>query len=265
MMMRTKAVPHGGVLLENIKEVSEEELDEKLREGIPEWRKEKYSAAWLHLEMEDMRLAPIAAKHGFRFHRAKGHTAVMYNWLREDLPDKVPVFGNHQVGCGAFVLNEKNELLLIKEKTSKRDRWKMPGGLLDCKESMHQGVCREVFEETGIKASFESVLAFWQRIINEDLSDIYMVCRLCAEGDQEIKFDEQEIRDATWMPVAEYLESHHHPVLRTVLKKSFSARRSSDLNPAQPFVPLFELRKQGLQVYDGAPEFDSYFAAKRKQ
>ena len=64
-----------------------------------------------------------------------------------------------------MVFNEKNEILLVKEAHAKVERWKMPGGLCDPGESMADAVKREVWEETGIRANFQSVLAFWQRTL----------------------------------------------------------------------------------------------------
>lgn len=87
-------------------------------------------------------------------------------------------------GVGGFVVNEAKEVLVVKEKTGPATNiWKIPGGIVDagtcslyfflfcCSvismlrsvgEDIHQAVVREVFEETGIKCDFVSILGFRQ-------------------------------------------------------------------------------------------------------
>lgn len=53
----------------------------------------------------------------------------------------------HIVSAAAIVLNEKNELLLIK---GPRRGWEMPGGQVEEGESLTDAVIRETKEESGI-------------------------------------------------------------------------------------------------------------------
>lgn len=57
------------------------------------------------------------------------------------------------VGCGAFIVNEKNEVLLMKRgKNSKNNVgcWTIPGGAVEFNETFHNAVKREIFEELGL-------------------------------------------------------------------------------------------------------------------
>lgn len=57
---------------------------------------------------------------------------------------------NFRIGAGGFVLNDKNEVLVIKEKHGPAKHiWKVPGGRVDPGEEICDAVVREVLEETG--------------------------------------------------------------------------------------------------------------------
>jgi 8-oxo-dGTP pyrophosphatase MutT (NUDIX family) len=52
---------------------------------------------------------------------------------------------------------------VISEKYESGVRWKIPGGLVDRGEDLPTAAVREVFEETGIKSEFVSLLCFRHR------------------------------------------------------------------------------------------------------
>jgi ADP-ribose pyrophosphatase YjhB (NUDIX family) len=60
------------------------------------------------------------------------------------------------VGCDVFVLNENQELLLIKR--ADNGFWALPGGTQDFGESAAQTAVRECFEETGYEVRLEALL-----------------------------------------------------------------------------------------------------------
>ena len=54
------------------------------------------------------------------------------------------------VGCGAFIINDQNELLLQqRNKSPEKEYWSIPGGKVEMFETFDQAVKREVKEETG--------------------------------------------------------------------------------------------------------------------
>lgn len=81
------------------------------------------------------------------------------------------------IGVGGMVINSKDEILVVQEKFGFA-QWKLPGGRaiylnpnktyltpwslgnVDPNEGLVDAVIREVFEETGIKTEFKSVIAF---------------------------------------------------------------------------------------------------------
>ena len=72
-------------------------------------------------------------------------------------------------------------------------------------EHIVKGAIREVFEETGIRTRFESLVCFrhWHEY-RFGKSDIYFVCRL-SPLNLDISMQVEEIEECRWMPVDEYL------------------------------------------------------------
>ena len=57
----------------------------------------------------------IAASKGFSFHHTKGKLLMMTKWLDKERESKLPGFATHYCGVGGFVMNECDEVLIIKD------------------------------------------------------------------------------------------------------------------------------------------------------
>lgn len=55
----------------------------------------------------------------------------------------------HSVSVAAVVTNDQGEVLVIQRQDT--GAWQLPGGILEQYESIHDGVRREVHEETGLR------------------------------------------------------------------------------------------------------------------
>ena len=58
------------------------------------------------------------------------------------------------VACGGVVINDNDEVLLVK---NHRSGWAFPGGQVEVGENLTDALVREIFEETGITVSVEEV------------------------------------------------------------------------------------------------------------
>jgi len=71
------------------------------------------------------------------------------------------------VGCGAIIINDNNEVLLLKRSENSRTEpgtWSRPGGAVEYGESLKQAVEREVFEETNVKVEVIRFLEITENI-----------------------------------------------------------------------------------------------------
>jgi 8-oxo-dGTP pyrophosphatase MutT (NUDIX family) len=182
----------------------------QLQDSLNYWASNNYRLVWLKVPIEKAAFVPVAVAAGFVFH----HAEAGYVMLTRQLVAGAFVPGNasHTIGAGAVVINQSRQLLVVVEKYHAKDRpnfYKMPGGMLNPGEHLVEGAMREVYEETGIRTRFESVACFrHQHGGLHGKSNIYFVCRL-SPLNEEIVIDPDEIAEARWMPVEDYLSADH--------------------------------------------------------
>lgn len=75
------------------------------------------------------------------------------------------------VGCGALIVNDKNETLLIKRTSKSQNEagfWSKPGGTVEFNEKVEDAIIREIKEELGIDIKLIRPLGFTNHILNSD-------------------------------------------------------------------------------------------------
>ncbi|XP_064637293.1 nucleoside diphosphate-linked moiety X motif 6-like [Lineus longissimus] len=183
-----------------------EDFQDILSTSLQSWQDSGKRGIWLKVPIMSSHFIPVAATEGFTFHHADPNHSILTKWLDTSSPNKLPKPASHQVGCAGFVFREDTkEVLVVKEKNRRMVMWKFPGGVSDLGENIGDTAEREVFEETGVKAEFQSVLGFRQQHLQPGAfgrSDFYFVCRL-----RPLTFDlipcRDEISACRWMPIAE--------------------------------------------------------------
>lgn len=97
------------------------------------------------------------------------------------------------VGIGGFIVNDKNELLLLKrKKPPEAGYWNIPGGRVEFGETLEKAVAREVKEETDLDVEVLSVLGFVNHIIKEENAHWVAIHFLCRIIDGQVKITEPE-------------------------------------------------------------------------
>ncbi|KAL3521811.1 hypothetical protein ACH5RR_014645 [Cinchona calisaya] len=198
---------HGGVIVEMTLDPLDPSLFVSLlNASIAQWKIQGKKGVWIKLPIELAHLVEPAVKAGFYYHHAEPKYLMLVHWL-PGTTNSLPSNASHRVGIGAFVINEKNEVLVVQEKSGKfrgTGIWKLPTGVVEEGEDICDAAVREVKEETGIDAKFVEILAFRQS--HESFfgkSDLFFVCML-QPFSFDIQLQEAEIEAAQWMPFEEY-------------------------------------------------------------
>ena len=75
------------------------------------------------------------------------------------------------VGCGALIINDKNEALLVKRGVKSKNEvgvWSKPGGAVEFGEKVEDAVRREIKEELGVNIELSKFLGFTNHIIKSE-------------------------------------------------------------------------------------------------
>ncbi|XP_068181918.1 nucleoside diphosphate-linked moiety X motif 6 [Antennarius striatus] len=186
-------------------DISESSFCRMLHESLLQWKAEGKVAVWLRVPISLSRCAAAASTHGFTFHHAQGDHAVLTLWLGQG-ESRLPGFATHQVGVAGAVVDEPNgKVLVVQDRNKTINAWKFPGGLSDPRENIGDTAVREVFEETGIRSEFRSLLSIRQQHNHPGafgMSDMYIICRLSPLS-YDIHFCTQECLRCEWLDLTQ--------------------------------------------------------------
>jgi 8-oxo-dGTP diphosphatase len=93
--------------------------------------------------------------------------------------------GRHSVSVAAVVTDDQGRALLIQRRDNRR--WEAPGGVLELAESIHDGLRREVREETGLDVEPAALTGVYK---NMNLGVVNLVFRCTVLGGRLTENDE---------------------------------------------------------------------------
>jgi len=178
---------------------------------------------WVTFSLDNAHLIGIASNHAFTFHNCGEDYVMMVKKLTPN--PIIPTAPTHTLGVGVVVINEKNEILLIKERFSNIG-YKLPGGHIDLGEKIETAVCREVLEETGIIVEFESIITLSSFHPHQfGKGNIYILCNAKPKSEIINIQDIDEILEAKWMNVDEFLaDVDTFEYVKKIIESSFSTK-----------------------------------------
>lgn len=93
--------------------------------------------------------------------------------------------GRHSVSVAAVITDDQGRALLIQRRDN--HRWEAPGGVLELAESIHDGLRREVREETGLDVEPAALTGVYK---NMNLGVVNLVFRCTVLGGRLTENDE---------------------------------------------------------------------------
>uniref|UniRef100_A0A914C0N2 Nudix hydrolase domain-containing protein n=1 Tax=Acrobeloides nanus TaxID=290746 RepID=A0A914C0N2_9BILA len=213
---------YGGILLDSshFRNITADSARAVLETSIQSWRKDDVRGIWFHVDIQDSWWVPILTEHGFQFHHAQPTHVMLTKWIPTSRPSSLPLYPFTSIGVGGIVVNEKGEILLMKEQRGIYLGWKFPGGSGDPGEEIYETATREVLEETGVETEFVCLLTFRHSLTYRypKTADIYFLCVLKPkdEGNITPKPCQHETADCRWfsreeinkLPNEEFHEFH---------------------------------------------------------
>src|ERR1700704_5484512 len=107
---------------------------------------------------------------------------------------------NPLVGVGAVVIQDNRILLIRRGHAPLLGEWSLPGGVLECGETLREATVREAREETGLIVETGELLGGYERVIRSNDRRVryhyVLIVFLCqpVAGDLQAGSDASEVR-----------------------------------------------------------------------
>jgi ADP-ribose pyrophosphatase YjhB (NUDIX family) len=147
--------------------------------------------------------------------------------IQREFPDR-PV-----VGVGGVVIVDGRALLIRRGSEPLKGQWSIPGGTLELGETLADGVCRELLEETGLRVRVLELIEVFERIIEDDSPGgighpryhFVIADYLCVAegGEPQAGSDVTELAFVTEDELSRYQLT---PTATRILKKAFAMRQA---------------------------------------
>jgi ADP-ribose pyrophosphatase YjhB (NUDIX family) len=107
---------------------------------------------------------------------------------------------NPLVGVGAVIVKDNLVLLVRRGQAPLLGEWSLPGGVLECGETLRDAAIREALEETGLEVETGMLLGVYERVIRSENGRVRyhyvlidFLCRVVA-GDLKAGSDAADVR-----------------------------------------------------------------------
>jgi 8-oxo-dGTP diphosphatase len=121
---------------------------------------------------------------------------------------------NHFVSVAGLVVNDKSEVLLVK---NPRRGWEFPGGMVEPGETLQEALLREIFEESGINVTISGFIGVYKNI-KSDIVNLDFCCRY----ESGMPTTSEESLEVGWFPMSEVIQMMENPLYETRIKNMLS-------------------------------------------
>ena len=108
---------------------------------------------------------------------------------------------NPLVGVGSVIVDGKRVLLIRRGQPPLLGEWSLPGGVLECGETLREATVREAREETGLVVETVDMLGVYERVIRSDDGRVryhyVLIDFLCRPVEGDLKAG-SDAADARW-------------------------------------------------------------------
>ncbi len=152
--------------------------------------------------------------------------------MKRDYPER-PI-----LGIGAAIVEGDRFVLVQRSQPPHQGEWSIPGGMLECGESLKEAAIREACEETSLEVEPVVLIEVFERIVRDTAGQIqfhYVIMDyLCRVKGGTLRAGE-DAADARWMRLAELDQLQVADGTMGVLKKALNAAR--ELRLQQSYLP----------------------------
>jgi len=131
------------------------------------------------------------------------------------------------IGVGALIFRRNSILLIERGREPLKGYWSIPGGVLETGERIHDGLRREVREETGLEVTPLSLVEIFERILNDDRGrpeyHYVLLDYLCKVTGGELRPGDDACR-AEWVPTRRVATYPLTQGTGAVIEKAFTCR-----------------------------------------
>jgi ADP-ribose pyrophosphatase YjhB (NUDIX family) len=139
------------------------------------------------------------------------------------------------VGVGAVIIdhhNDEKHVLLIRRGTPPLlGEWSLPGGVLECGETLREAAVREAREETGLAIDAGEMLGVYERVIRSDEGRVryhfVLIDYLCRPVGGDLKAG-SDATDVRWFTRDELPALNLAPDANDVVLKGLARSSSTD-------------------------------------
>jgi 8-oxo-dGTP diphosphatase len=132
------------------------------------------------------------------------------------------------VGVGGVVIAEGRVLLIRRGSPPLEGQWSIPGGTLECGETLLEGVRRELLEETSIEVRVGELIEVFERIFPDDagkpMYHFVILDYLCERIRGEARAG-SDVTDVAWAKEEELEKYALTPTATRVIRRAFELGR----------------------------------------